>query len=94
MKTRTRSRTSRWSSSAGNEGARLQRCLRSIANMQFSGSWEVIYVDSASTDGSPELAASLGARVLTVQPLRPTAALGRNAGWRSASAPFILFLRC
>jgi len=49
-------------------------------------------VDSASTDGSPELAAGLGARVISVQPRRPTAALGRNAGWRASTGEFVLFL--
>ena len=75
-----------------NEGARLERCLRSVQRMKLPGPVEVIYVDSASTDGSPAVAASFGAKVIPVQPARPTAALGRNAGWRSASAPFILFL--
>lgn len=75
-----------------NEGARLERCLKSVHAMNFSGEVEIIYVDSASTDGSPRLASSLGARVLTVHPERPTAALGRNAGWRAARASHVLFL--
>jgi glycosyltransferase involved in cell wall biosynthesis len=76
-----------------NEGERLVRCLASVrAMLSPGGAVEVIYVDSASTDGSPQRAASYGATVLTVQPERPTAALGRNAGWRAASAPIILFL--
>jgi glycosyltransferase involved in cell wall biosynthesis len=76
-----------------NEGERLVRCLASVRAMQSpGGSVEVIYVDSASTDGSPQSAAASGATVITVQPERPTAALGRNAGWRAASAPMILFL--
>ncbi|MES1258461.1 MAG: glycosyltransferase [Acidobacteriota bacterium] len=76
-----------------NEGARLERCLQSIRRMDDpGGEVELIYVDSASTDGSPQLAASFGAKVTVVQPRRPTAALGRNAGWRAASAPFVLFL--
>jgi glycosyltransferase involved in cell wall biosynthesis len=76
-----------------NEGARLERCLRSLRDMADPGGpVEVIYVDSASTDGSQELAARYGALVIPVQPKRPTAALGRNAGWRNATAPFVLFL--
>jgi glycosyltransferase involved in cell wall biosynthesis len=75
-----------------NEGERLARCLKSVQTMKFSGRVELIYVDSASTDASVTLAEALGARVISVRPARPTAALGRNAGWRSASAPFILFL--
>ena len=76
-----------------NEGARLKRCLESVQAMETPGGpVEIIYVDSASTDGSPELAGRYGAKVISVRPSRPTAALGRNAGWRAASAPFILFL--
>jgi cellulose synthase/poly-beta-1,6-N-acetylglucosamine synthase-like glycosyltransferase len=76
-----------------NEGARLRRCLESVKTMDYpGGAFEVIYVDSASTDHSAELAASYGAKVIVVHPQRPTAALGRNAGWRVACAPFVLFL--
>lgn len=76
-----------------NEGARLLRCLESVRSMRVPGGpLEVIYVDSASTDGSPARAAELGARVLEVGSTRPTAALGRNLGWRAARAPIVLFL--
>jgi GT2 family glycosyltransferase len=34
----------------------------------------------------------MGATVLDVRPTRPSAALGRNAGWRAARAPWVLFL--
>jgi cellulose synthase/poly-beta-1,6-N-acetylglucosamine synthase-like glycosyltransferase len=52
----------------------------------------LIYVDSDSTDGSPGRARALGARVLRVQPTRPSAAIGRNAGWRAATGSHVLFL--
>jgi len=77
-----------------NEGQRLARCLESIRLIRgFDGeSIEMIYVDSASQDGSTEVAATSGAEVIVVHAERPTAALGRNAGWRIAKAEFILFL--
>lgn len=76
-----------------NEGQRLVRCLESIRDMKpIGGAVEVLYVDSDSTDGSPERAATLGARVIEVRPTRPSAALGRNAGWREARADIVLFL--
>lgn len=76
-----------------NEGERLVHCLESVNAMTDPGGLiEVIYVDSASTDLSPERAESLGAKVIRVQPERPSAAIGRNAGWLAASAPLILFL--
>lgn len=71
-----------------NEGERLVRCLESV---RAAGA-EVLYVDSASTDGSPARAAALGARVLGVRPQRPCAAVGRNAGWRAARGEFVLFV--
>jgi len=76
-----------------NEGDRLRRCLQSVLDMEKSGfDTEVIYVDSGSIDGSVELAQSMGARTITLQPERPSAALGRNAGWRAASGSIVLFL--
>jgi glycosyltransferase involved in cell wall biosynthesis len=76
-----------------NEGERLEHCLRSVQAADTAGrNVELIYVDSDSTDGSPERAQRLGARVLRVQPARPSAAIGRNAGWRVATGTHVLFL--
>jgi glycosyltransferase involved in cell wall biosynthesis len=75
-----------------NEGQRLARCLESVRAIRGFGEIELIYVDSASTDGSPELAQRYGAEVIVVHPERPTAAVGRNAGWRRATSEMVLFL--
>jgi GT2 family glycosyltransferase len=76
-----------------NEGQRLSRCFASIAAMkQESFSVELIYVDSGSTDGSVARAAVAGAETIALHPERPSAAMGRNAGWRAASGEFVLFL--
>ncbi len=76
-----------------NEGERLARCLASVAAMSpVGGPMETIYVDSASTDGSVARAARFGARVISVAPARPCAASGRNAGWKAARAPVVMFL--
>ena len=76
-----------------NEGARLDACLRSVAAMERDGfGTELIYVDSASSDGSAAVAERLGARVVVLQLARPTAAAGRNAGWRLAQGEVVLFL--
>jgi glycosyltransferase involved in cell wall biosynthesis len=76
-----------------NEGPRLLRCLESVTAMQPPpGGVEILYVDSASTDDSREIARKMGAQVIAIQPARPTAALGRNAGWRASRGRFVLFL--
>jgi len=75
-----------------NEGARLTRCLASVRRAAGTTALEVIYVDSASTDDSCTRAVAHGAKVLRVSPVRPCAAIGRNAGWRAARGDFILFL--
>lgn len=60
-----------------NEGERLIRCLRSLAGTGAS----IVYVDSASTDGSAARARELGAQVVDLDMALPfTAARARNAG--------------
>lgn len=76
-----------------NEGERLVRCLTSVRAMRWpQAEVELIYVDSASQDDSPARARDLGALVIEARPLRPCAAVGRNLGWRRATAPIVLFL--
>jgi GT2 family glycosyltransferase len=59
-----------------NEGARLLRCLASVA-----GLGRVVYVDSGSTDGSLAAARAAGAEVVVLDTAQPfTAARARNAG--------------
>lgn len=60
-----------------NEGDRLIACLKSLGPEMV----RVVYVDSGSTDGSPEAAATLGAEVVALDMAQPfTAARARNAG--------------
>lgn len=60
-----------------NEGERLRDCLRSVRR----SAERVVYVDSGSSDGSPELAAEEGAVVHELAADRPfSAARGRNEG--------------
>jgi glycosyltransferase involved in cell wall biosynthesis len=62
-----------------NEGERLKRCLLSI----IPHVERTVYVDSGSSDGSTDLARSLGVEVVELDTSTPfTAARARNAGWR------------
>jgi GT2 family glycosyltransferase len=61
-----------------NEGERLARCLASLD----PAARPTVYVDSGSTDGSPDRARSLGAEVVALDLSVPfTAARARNAGF-------------
>ena len=61
-----------------NEGERLRRCLASVTGRGRA----VVYVDSASTDGSAELARSMGAEVVDLDMSLPfSAARARNEGF-------------
>jgi len=75
-----------------NEGERLERCIRTAQDIRDWEPIEILYVDSGSTDGSPDLAKRLGATVLSLPPGAFTAARARNFGWRRASGELILFL--
>jgi GT2 family glycosyltransferase len=77
------------------EGERLGRCLASVAGRGFP----VVYADSGSRDGSPEVASRAGVDVVVLDNSRPhTAARGRNAGFarldgRPGGAPeFVQFV--
>ena len=75
-----------------NEGARLLGCFASVRAMEFAGEVETIYVDSGSTDGSVAAMQAAGVTVVRLVDDRPTAAKGRNAGWRVSNAETVLFL--
>ncbi len=76
-----------------NEGSRLRNCLLSAQQVDHSTfDLEIIYVDSASTDNSLAIAEELGVRSIALHPEHPTAALGRNAGWRASRGDFVFFL--
>src|SRR5688572_7667421 len=65
-----------------NEGERLRACIASVV-----GQGRVVYVDSGSTDGSVEMARSMGADVVELDLSKPfTAARARNAGFERLSS--------
>ncbi|MDB5302584.1 MAG: hypothetical protein JWM97_133 [Phycisphaerales bacterium] len=61
-----------------NEGERLRRCLASVVGRGLV----VVYVDSASTDGSADLVRAMGVEVVDLDMSLPfSAARARNAGF-------------
>lgn len=71
-------------------GRDFERCLRRLRDSSWTD-FETVVVDDASTDGSAEMAESLGARVLRQgSTLGPAAA--RNAGVKAARAPIVFFV--
>ena len=63
-----------------NESARLEECLGSLT--AYRG--RVVYADSASTDGSADIARQWGALVVNVNPATSlTPARGRNEGFKA-----------
>ncbi len=76
-----------------NEGDRLLRCIESVSASDYDRDrLDIIYVDTNSTDDSCASALKLGARVVEIQPKRPSAAAGRNAGWKVATYDLVQFL--
>ena len=69
------------------EAARLGGCLRSLCGLAD----EVVVVDTGSTDGTPELAAGLGACVIAF-PWRDDFAAARNEALAHARGRWILYV--
>ncbi|MCW8798854.1 MAG: glycosyltransferase family 2 protein [Prosthecochloris sp.] len=77
-----------------NSAKTLKRCIESIRQCDYPPEKiRVIYADGGSTDHSVQIAGSIeNVTVLELHPLHPTPGIGRNAGWRSGTSPFVQFL--
>ena len=74
-----------------NRAAYLEVALESIRAQDLEAPCEVIVVDDASTDSTPEVAAGFGARVIRhEEPRGPNAA--RNTGLREARAELVVLV--
>ena len=74
-----------------NAGEDLRRCLEGIARQRTDQEVEVVVVDSASTDGSAELARSLGARVQEIPVEEFDHGATRNLGAELARGETLVF---
>lgn len=75
-----------------NEGARIDRCMRSIKEALHVLRHEIIYVDSRSADDSIARAKAHGARCYLLEDAQTTAGLGRYVGAKEARGEYLLFL--
>ena len=72
-------------------GSDLRRCLDGIARQKIDGEVEVVVVDSGSVDGSPELARSIGAKVLEVESVGFRHGATRNLAAEAAGGEILVF---
>lgn len=78
---------------ARNQVWNVERLVRSVRENTVDVDARIVFVDSASTDGTPELAEEFGVRVIRLDgSQRLTAAAGRLAGQRATTSEYILFL--
>ena len=70
-----------------NEADNVGNCIKAFD--AFRDDVEIILVDNASTDGTPRIAADLGAKVFAKGPERSAQ---RNFGWRHASADWVIVI--
>jgi GT2 family glycosyltransferase len=77
-----------------NSAKTLARCIESIRTGNYPPEkLRICYADGGSSDESIAVARRYaGVTVIALDPEYPTPGLGRNAGWRSSSAPFVQFL--
>ncbi len=77
-----------------NAASTLDGCLASVkgAVSRLGQEVRVIYVDGGSRDASVSIARRLGVEVIQLVTDRPTAAKGRNAGWRASSTGLVQFV--
>lgn len=73
-----------------NDGAYVRQWFEDIRAQQFGGDVEVIFVDTESTDETPEYARSQGARVITVKQADFTYPRALNLGFEAAKHPWVL----
>ena len=75
---------------ARNAAATLERCLRSLLDLDYPRDrFEIIVADNGSTDGSRSILDRFGGQVRVVEQPRPGPAAARNAGIRAAEGTVI-----
>lgn len=74
-----------------NGGATFRRCLEAVFSTAYA-QWECIVVDDGSTDGSGQVAAQYGARVVSSEHPKSGPAVCRNLGAAQAQGDLLFFV--
>lgn len=74
-----------------NEGKYIGRCLQQVCRQRYTD-FEVILVDSGSTDGTLEIAERFPVRLITIQPETFTYGYALNVGIAATRAPIVVSL--
>src|SRR3954451_14431775 len=78
---------------ARNEEATIAKCLESVVQALSGRSYELIFVDSASTDRTVSVAARFPAKIICIPPSnRLSPSLGRHTGSLHTRGEWVLFL--
>lgn len=76
-----------------NEELNIDRCLNSVVKqLKNYNDWEIILVDSDSSDRTIEFALKYPCRILKIISNSPSAALGRAVGFQYSKKDYLLFL--
>lgn len=70
----------------------LDRCVHALKEAKSISTYELIYVDSRSTDNSIEIAEKHGCSIIKITEGFTSAALGRELGKNAASLDYLMFL--
>ena len=77
---------------ARNEEANIAACLEAVLSQRFSGDFEVIVVDSGSTDRTVEIVQQYPVRLCQTPPEEFSWGGNRNVGARVAQGEYVVYL--
>lgn len=75
-----------------NGGAKFPRLLERIYSQRYSGSYEVIVIDSGSTDGTPQAARKYPVRLVEITPEEFHHGRTRNLGAELARGEYLVYI--
>ena len=75
---------------ARNEAASIGKVIDAIHEQNFNGEFEVIVVDTDSTDGTADIAKSKNARIVPITPQKFTWGRARNLGAAAGRGQYIV----